>query len=178
MRVYQAAWDISGELIVWGEKASTFNELVPSDVSFDENNESLFHPFACSEQQIDEDIALLEFAPDEFKTIEISLPSDHYGPLPSPRLAVSHELERDTEPSMRQWRVRAAIFKPYPAACFLTSIPSQSPVGIRFDDSVSYWTEVTKFLLEILCHGHFIPMTKQEMIKVFRFVANSILHRR
>jgi SNF2 family DNA or RNA helicase len=39
----------------------------------------------------------------------------------------------------------------------LTSLPADLPEGLRIDDSVRYWLEVTKLLLEFLTRGRFVP---------------------
>ena len=49
------------------------------------------------------------------------------------------------------------------ALAFLTSIPKEPPIGLVLDDSVYYWTEASKLLLDLLSRGRYIPaLTRSE----------------
>ncbi|MCC6932501.1 MAG: DEAD/DEAH box helicase [Deltaproteobacteria bacterium] len=158
MRVYQGTWDSNGRFLFWGEEAATFNDIIANAHSGEYDSENILgHPYSCSIEQITQDLDSLEFSADAYGTINVLLPSDSLGPCSSPLLVPGHEIQREGQPFAKPWNIPVAIFEPFAAACFLTSLPSEEPVGTRFAPSIKYWLEATKFILELLCRGRFIP---------------------
>ena len=166
MRVYQASWDINGYLVLMGVsgEALTNQENISTNKVTDEAN-TLFHPFACPQQQIEYDLSTFDVSADFYKTIEIILPSDNIGPFVSPLLLSHRNTLEDQIPStkkqsMEKWSASAACLSPLSTAYFLTSFPaniSELPPGIKFDQSILFWLEVSKFILDLLTRGKFIP---------------------
>ncbi|MCB0345964.1 MAG: DEAD/DEAH box helicase [Bdellovibrionales bacterium] len=155
MRVWQAAWDNrSSQLVLWAESGSIFSEWWRSGA---ECAGGVAHPFAASEAQLVDDLDRMEFEPDERRQIEIILPADDRGPLSSKRLLAARDIERGEERAQRTFIVPALVLDATPAIGFLSSLPSEALSGILLDDSLNFWREVTKLLLELLSRGSFLP---------------------
>lgn len=169
MRIYQSSWTSNSKLIFWGEDSN-------ATITLEQN--SNIHPMACTNEQIAADLQLLEFEADNFGQESILLPSSDSRPLSSPRCICEPSVcEQDTELStytldhkhsnhkhiaLKSWNVPCAVFEPLPSIAFLTSIPRDMPSGLRCDDSVYFWLESTKLLLELLTRGRFIPSMVHE----------------
>ena len=171
MRVYQASWDINGYLTLWGisNDALTAQETLFGASSkaprrlptFTQGINSPIHPYACTQKQIEDDLSAIDFPADFYKTTEVIIPSDEFGPFVSPLLVSSRKATNSvTSYTMKRWEVNASCLSPFSTAFFLTSFPtnmSELPPGIKFDQSVMFWLEVTKFILDLLTRGKFIP---------------------
>lgn len=141
MKVWQAAWD-SSALYLWGER-STVHARADGE-----------HPFALAASEMAAELATLELDPGEECSITLHLPSAD-APFLSPHLAASAG-EQNIEPGvLKPWRVSALQYDPLRAVNFLSSIPNELPA--RPDDSLLFWVECTKLLLELLCRGRFLP---------------------
>ena len=157
MRVLQAGWDISGELIIWGESARGIDLEKGIHETHREGNELADHPFSSSKELLEEDLDLLEFDADGYRTAEIYLPSDDIGPLASPRLLALRERETKGELRLERWSMPTAFLEAAPALAFLTSIPEELPAGLILGDSFKFWLEATKLQLDLLTRGRFVP---------------------
>jgi len=145
MRVWQATWDGSKqELVLWAEGKSK------SDASG--------HPYALRGEQLLSDIAVWELEA-EIREIELELPTIAEGPCLSPKLAAS---ESPDEPRVETWKTPAIALKPLEAFFFLSTTPERLPEGMIFDHSVLFWREATKFLLDLLTRGRFLPNISRE----------------
>lgn len=156
MKLLQAHWDATGWLILWGESAQRFpEERLPGD-------ESAKHPFACSREELEDGLIPLEIGYDRQDEIQILLPSDDYGPLASPRFFTAKSDTITGRLRLERWNVPALFFGPLNALTLLTSISSRTSSPMKYDDSVSFWLEVTKFVLELLTRGRFVPGIHEE----------------
>jgi hypothetical protein len=168
MRVYQASWDISGFLVLIGvtnstlkakEQAMNVTPHEPPNATVD-NISVQFHPFTCSQSQLEHDLKSLDFSASFYKTIEQIVPSDGQGPFCSPLLVSSRNADDSDALVMKKWAIEAACLEPFSTACFLTSFQSrlsEFAVSLRFDQSMLFWLEVTKFILDLITRGKFIP---------------------
>ena len=175
MRVYQASWDINGYLVILGVSGEALADRrgVPAhptppgvcNTPLQDDANVPRHPFACTYTQIEDDLRAFDVSADFYKTAELTLPSDDIGPLVTPTLLSHRHVPEDqihlTEKQiMKKWSVSAACLSPLSTAYFLTSFPanlSELPPGIKFDQSVLFWLEVSKFILDLLTRGKFIP---------------------
>ncbi len=155
MRLWQATWDNSGELLIWGECVSSEDSPLKSNLG-------RIHTYSCSNEQLLADLNLLEFEPDGSREIELLLPTDDSGVLTSPHLILPEERTQTGKIRLEPWKVPALYFKPLPALAFLTSLPPTLPPGLKFDESLRFWLEATKLVLELLTRGRFIPGISQE----------------
>ncbi len=167
MRVLQATWDFSESLLIWGESARSAMDLT---TSHGETEETAFrsrieqmpdaprrHPFSCSLAELNSDLDAFEVQTREDTLLVLHLPTDEIGPIPSPQLYPARELPREGKSHLALWSVPAVKLPPVEALLFLTSIPKELLPGLKLDHSVSYWLEATKFVLELLTRGRFIP---------------------
>ena len=145
MKVWQGTWDLSGSFVIWGEYRA-------ENPQFDGST----HPFACSADELCEDLERFQFEPEEKTSIQLLLPSTEDGPIPSPRLMVPQD-EQEQDVFLKMWDVPALVLSPIGAISFLTSLPAELPPGIKFDHSIDFWLEATKLLLELLTRGRVLP---------------------
>ena len=140
-------------LLLWGEHRPKFlgaSALPPDSV----------HPFACSAEQIRSDLGLMDFEPGEELPATLFLPTAPGGsPVPSSQLLPLHD---ETRYPLRKWTVPAIAFEAADALNLLSSFPAELPRGLRLGDSVLFWIEATKFLLDLLTRGRFIPGLERE----------------
>ena len=147
MKLWQTTWLPTGELILWAEDVSRA-ATSPS------GNE---HPFACSHETLEADLDAIEVFADRTIDVHVLYPTDDRGPIPSPQHSHQDEEARLRNASLQAWSVPALAFDPLPGIGFLTSLPEEMPQGIRIDDSVLYWLEATKLLLDVMTSGKFLP---------------------
>lgn len=154
MRIWQAAWSSrDSQLVLWAESGQRFSSWW-TGVSASVLSE---HPFAAAEGQLLEDLERMQFSPDGSGGAEVVLPADDRGPLASARLLPAREAERGGNIEHRSFVVPALFLDAAPAIGFLSSLPSEALPGIVLDDSVTFWREATKLLLELLSRGSFLP---------------------
>lgn len=170
MHIWQATWNLNhraGEFLIWGENQ------VPSDTPFkqtsqisDQREVVPVHPFACSWEQLEKDLSLFDVIPHDHRFITITWPVNDQGPISSPKFITGHHLPTSQSPNicpLEPVTFPALALDPLSALSVLTILPDNfilsenfSP-GFQFDDSTLYWVEVTKFLLELLTRGSFLP---------------------
>jgi len=152
-RVWQMTWEAGQRgLLLWGEQDS------PS--SLPER-----HPYAISHEALRADLAPWEVSADEV-VISLMLPSIGGAPLLSPRLKKADENEF-REATLTAARFPALFLEPVQALLFLSSSPDEISPEIEFDDSVAFWREVTKLLLDMLTRGRYVPNTIREGASFF-----------
>ena len=154
MKLWQATWDLSGKLVLWAARSarnadpSQFGSSTPAIRPL---------PGAVSSTELAETLEELGYPPDGFESVEIKLPVDFKGCVDSPR-QFSEESPLENEVlQLQSFSVEAAYFSPAPAISFLTSLPQHPPSGNGFDNSVMYWVDATKLLLEFLTRGRYLP---------------------
>lgn len=167
MRVWQAAWDNrSAQLILWAESGHAFSRWWELGESAERG---AAHPFAASSAQLIEDLDRMEFEPDSQREVEVILPCDSRGPLSSERLLSAREVERAVKFERAGFVVPALVLDATPAIGFLSSLPTETMSGIVLDDSINFWREVTKLLLELLSRGSFLPTVQLRNGSYFSF---------
>lgn len=154
MQVWQVSWVIDGRLLIWGEHTGRAEAALSSPSTGDGERR---HPFALLPDEIARQLAPLELAPGEHGAALLSLPSANECPAPSERLLLQHRPLNDGPVPLQSWEVPVLAFEPLDAVYLLSSLPSTPPPGVRFDDSVLFWVEATKLLLELLSRGRFLP---------------------
>ncbi len=152
MNLIQASWSPDGRLFVWGESGTKFATS---------NASTLVHPSAMSIEELLAYIAEFELIAEGTDEVELALPSDNIGPLVSPRLYGVADGRPAGEVKLVKWRVPSVQLGPLDALLFLTSLPQQTS-NTKCDDSVYYWLEATKLILELLAHGRFLPTLEIE----------------
>ena len=131
-------------LLLWGEQGSS-------------NSDSEFYPHAVSHQDLRADLAPWEVSADDV-SLSLLVPSINGTPLLSPRLQKAEENEY-REATLTSVRYPALFLDPIQALLFLSSSPSEVSPNVEFDDSVAFWREVTKLLLDMLTRGRYVPNT-------------------
>ena len=156
MIVWQAIWDASGKLYLWCEDSTRYLETADAD-------DQIYHPFCCSSEDLEKYLEDLDFEGDEFETITLALPSLNNRPIPSKGLV--RQLQKENvnwaEVNEQEWQVSAACFPALVGLGFLSSVV-RPPYGMYFDDSLRYWQEATKFLLQSLAKGRYLPSLIRE----------------
>jgi len=145
MHIWQACWGLDRRLYLWAENSRLAE--TPAGPGTDS-----FHPFCASAEDLRAVCELVEFEPDGEANIELEVPSNEGKPQFS--LQATHSTTVDN-PSC--WEVAAVYFETLSTISFLTSLPHEPPKGMRYGDSFLFWLESTKFLLELLARGRFVP---------------------
>jgi SNF2 family DNA or RNA helicase len=145
MFVIQATWQ-NNQLLLWAE--STRKTV---------KHENNMHPLSATSEELRQALSHFEIEHANQTIITAYLPSDDLGPVPSPRLYMDRTPSDNNDIHLQAWTIEATSLEPVNALIFLTSIPQELPHGIKLDDSVYFWLEATKLLLELLTRGRFIP---------------------
>lgn len=152
MRLWQATWEVGGQLLLWGETLHPDPQTVP------EQDAALpLHPRVCTVEQLSADLEAFEVEQVIADELLISLPGSAEAPLSSPRLPQDIPAQDEPRQTLHLWRVPAVRLHPQDAMNVLTYIPPTMPAGLKMDDSFGYWREASKFLLELLTRGRFLP---------------------
>ncbi len=168
MRIWQAAWNTDGNLHLWGESrepaithlASLKGNAEQSEGSTDTSGDQQAptHPFAISVETIQADLEELEYEATSSGTISVTLPTLGGMPDRPPRFRSDLLDTNGTETArLGLWNVPAVGLDTLEAIAFLTSLPSELPQSLRLGDSVLFWREASKLLLDLLTRGRFLP---------------------
>lgn len=171
MRLWQGTWSLAGELLIWGgrsdaglhrQRLAGLAEPAAETTTLSAAGESSArpvepHPFAVEHEQLQADLSAFEIEPSALRFIQLYLPTDSLGPLPSPHLLGPSGYEPADEPQLVRWEVPALALRPPEAIDLLASLPQRQIEDVRYDQSIRYWVEVAKLLLELLTRGRFVP---------------------
>ena len=177
MRLWQATWDVSGSLLIWGESLSS-NPFVPEPEAVIDETGTQHHPFACPSEELLNDAAALEIQNATACEIALLLPTVDGKPSLSPKFAKSADFESpsgsdqfsqqnadaqhtDAGIPLNTWHTPAICLQPVDALSFLTAIPGELPEGLWLDDSIEFWKETSKLVLELLTRGRFLPRVER-----------------
>jgi len=170
LRLWQAAWNTSGNLFLWGESREPaiahLGTLSAKNIEFSEYDASesgpRLHPFALPIESLVRDLKAMEIEASSVGTISLTLPTISDLPDRPPRYLQNDGGVFDSSnarPNARlgTWEAPAISLDTLDAIAFLTSFPSELPEGLRLDDSVRFWREASKLLLDLLTRGRFLP---------------------
>lgn len=179
MKALQSLWSLSGELFVWAEFATQDNaqlldeahnrrhssQHITSDICLDATDSPpapAMHPFSWHTSNLGDYCE--QAGCDAFREtfIDLYIPTDDFGPLLSPRLVTATDFPRRGPVELRPWRIPAISLDPYSSINFLTSLPSDAVPGLILDDSLLFWLEATKLVLELLTRGRFLPSLQNQ----------------
>ncbi|MFH0802290.1 MAG: DEAD/DEAH box helicase [bacterium] len=118
-----------------------------------------FHPYAvpadslgiAAETAFDKSWNDFETAP-----ITLLLPSAEAGPSPSPGLIIEAGVTH-ASPLLSPWQIAALALPPSSAFDFLLNLPLHSPHGVCYGDSLRFFCECAKLVLELALGGHYAP---------------------
>ncbi len=144
------------------------------------------HPFAVEGRRL-MDILLPESAADpsrfrQLTTIELLLPTQDTGPMPSPWVKDSGQANAHTR--LDPWRIPAVCLSPPKALQWLLDPRRKSStVSFQYADSVLFWREAANLVLYCLIHGTYWPALNEvdHQIKTHwvlneRILANQLEH--
>ncbi len=120
------------------------------------------HPFSLPPQVILEKIgAGTPFEDAEVRTAVFRLPTSRTGPLPSPELNHSWDLDSLTPPFLSPWQVSGLWLPARKAFSILTNLPRETR-GLDFSLGVEtrYWQTVCNLVLEVLAEQKILPVLK------------------
>lgn len=148
MIIWQLLWDPTGQFFLWGEGAVRTESADTSGPGIT----GRAHPCACPTAELAQQLSTIELEADEATSIVVRVPSQNGQPLSPPQLKSAQGTI-----TLESWEVPALKFAPLPGLGFLTSLPHQAPDGVRYGDSLRFWVEASKFMLELLSRGRFLP---------------------
>lgn len=151
MQTWQAVWDTRGQLLLWIEDADAVR------ASSDNNLQVARFPYAIEADELLR-AAEAQFELDGFETknIELFIPTLDRSPMTAGD--VTRFAATDGEGvTLEEWSLPVLVLPALDAYAFLSSIPLNPPEGMSYGDSLRYWREATKFLLDLLTRGRFLP---------------------
>ena len=160
MQVLHLHWNPSSNsesettLFVWAETSDG-----PQAKHDRRRKKTLSHPFATEPQRLPS--ALSSIDPTirlERDVLTFCLPTDRFGPQPSPQLV--HDWERDPKsPELRPWHVNGLQLSPGRAFHLLTKLSQAGglPHGMKLGADANFWLSATDFVLELLASQKFRP---------------------
>jgi len=165
MYAIEGTWGLDSRLYLWGECSRSLVDfskksadlLQYASIKIDDMPEetSALHPRACTFPGLMWAFERLGFEPDCASYREILLPAKEEAPLSTPRL---FETEARNGNKLQKWLIPVFVLDPLPALGLLTSLPRTSPSGLVLDQSLLFWVEASKLLLELLTRGQFLPV--------------------
>ena len=129
------------------------------------------HPFAADEALLTSIMESFDFDADFYQEARLFLPSTSTNsPVPSEKLqAILAEIELPKPSKLSAFTTPIVGLDPVAALAFLSSLPSNPPAGVKYSDSLLYFFEATKLLLELLTRGRFIPIVKRDNAEFLSF---------
>jgi len=160
MQLWQATWDSSGNLALWAEQS----ELVESAISNPNENteEQREHPFAVSHETLEGFLKENDFEFFERANLKLTIPTANNLPVIPGRLPAKKKLPISDVLSFNSWLTPVLLVDPIDTINFLSTEISLGNEAIRVDQSVLFWRECTKLLLELLAKGKFLPIINRE----------------
>jgi SNF2 family DNA or RNA helicase len=164
-----------GEVLLWAEATGqTRRGTRAGDASPDRDRA---HPFAASYKRLWEELALLiqSFLPDgsvpsgKPAAFSMLLPSRDGRPLPSPELLGDPSPEDNggiSGPVLQRWAIKGLKLPVSEAVPFLASLPagtSTDPFLMVPGADSHFWIAVSRFALELLARGRFLPSISTPM---------------
>ncbi len=150
MYFFQAVWSIQGNLFLWAETPlSNKGETDSSDL-----------PSAVSEEKLTEILKELDVDFSKIEKIYLKIPLIENQVLLSSKVSnnlLALENKSKQEIPIKEFSVPAAVLSPLDAINFLTSFIQNDNLPARIDKTVTYWRELSKFVLELLTKGYFLP---------------------
>ena len=119
------------------------------------------HPFAVSSDELLQLVKKISAVIDETNfskgSIRLLLPSTSKSPLPSPKLLSAGNGEKRSGVKISEWYVPSLMIDIALGAELLVSLPVDPPLGVTYSDSLLFWTEVSKFNMELITRQSFAP---------------------
>lgn len=114
------------------------------------------HPFCAPKSSL----SLLIGGEADEKTITLQLPTTCTGPVPSPQLAHSWDIDTETKPFLSPWIVRGLWVPPAEATSVLIKLPSLDAENFHFalGDDARFWHHAAALSLEALAAQKMIPV--------------------
>jgi len=135
-----------------------------SENSSDNSSEPpALHPFALSGLGLKSHLSSAKdfrLQGESVHTLTLRLPSSKKGPLPSPWLLRDDSLPEKAT-SLRAWTVQALAQKAPDALDSLLDLPVSPSPGMAFADSLSFYSRLALFSLELVAREQFMPILRK-----------------
>ncbi|MEI2612287.1 MAG: hypothetical protein V9G20_26920 [Candidatus Promineifilaceae bacterium] len=143
----------TGHFLLWMESA-----LAPQPSRNRRLKSSQPHPFAANKDELRQlltDIRLRGKLP--VKTLDLWLPTNRFGPIPSPELIHDWESD-DNQAELSSWTVTGTTLDALQALHLLTWLhQNELPSPYRLGSDGRYWQTLFPFVLELLAHQLYRP---------------------
>jgi SNF2 family DNA or RNA helicase len=169
MLVLHSIWDME-TFYLWAE--SSLLPLAAKKSPLDKSSENLSdnssepsapHPFALSGLGLKSHLSSAKdfrLQGESVQTLKLRLPSSKKGPLPSPWLLRDDSLPEKAI-SLRAWTVQALAQKAPDALDPLLDLPVPPSPGMAFADSLSFYSRLALFSLELVAREQFMPALRK-----------------
>lgn len=163
MQVLHCHWQLpkksgqEGGLFLWAETAD-----LPQPSRDGRKKTAQPHPFCTGTRQLREVFEQLGWhGTHQVDIATIWLPTNKFGPIPSPELIYDWEEDEGT-PKLMPWTVAGFRLEPHMALLFLSFLHRQAlPPNLRLGSDGRFWNTAFAFLLELLARQLFRPILVQ-----------------
>jgi len=148
----------TGGIFFWVED-SEFPEPEHLKGSLPKHHKPKDHPFSLTSEEIRQRIGSGTPLEDSQEyQVTLHLPATRSGPIPSPELIHSWDLDDETPPFLAPFTISGLWLAPSKAFSVLANLPVESPErGFVLGQDAQYWQIVCKFVLEILAQQKILP---------------------
>ncbi|HEY5572963.1 MAG TPA: hypothetical protein VIK64_08120, partial [Anaerolineales bacterium] len=94
------------------------------------------------------------------QSVTLQLPSSRSGPLPSPRLIHSWNIDEETEPFLTPWKIKGLWLPPVEAMSILVRLPSVEAGNAQYflGNDARFWHHAAALALEALAAQKLVPI--------------------
>ena len=160
MQVLHSIWGM-GRLYIWAE--SSERPLIATDESIRQyKQDPKPHPFSIPGHELKKQLPdVFSRAGPEVEQITLRLPSTKKGPLPSPWLLLEDSTTKKAS-SLDDWTVEALTYEPGPAFDLLLDLPTDTPSGTVYGNSIRFWLDLAMLSLELIAREQFVPAVRAD----------------
>lgn len=154
---FQSIWNINSGLYLWIESQKPNNEMTVEG----------HLPSATNKEKLEEILKEAEIYFTEIEKISIKIPTLDNSALISSKVTNNTLNVEPKNAHYKEYLIDAAKLNPLDTISYLTSFSPSDALHTKADNTVIYWREVCKFILELLTKGHFLPGIKKDNGKYF-----------
>lgn len=158
MQVLHSIWDMD-MFYIWAE--SSERPLTATDEFTRQNNQDKQdlkpHPFSIPGDELKNHLLeAFSGAVPRVERITLRLPSTKKSPLPSPWLLLEDCAARKAS-TLGDWTVEALAYEPGSSFDLLVDLPTDTPTGTVFGNSIRFWSDLAMLSLELIAREQFVP---------------------
>ena len=163
MQVLHSIWNMD-MLYIWAESSERpLNATDESTRQYKQDKQDPNpHPFSIPGDELKKQLPdVFRGAGAKVERITLRLPSTKKGPQPSPWLFLEDCTARKAF-ALDDWTVEALAYEPGPAFDLLVDLPTDTPSGTVFGNSIRFWSDLAMLSLELIAREQFAPAVRAD----------------